>query len=263
MKKWMEWFGKRKLGSILTIVIMAMLATTVLYGSATYRFDVPKGLTVGDILYANRTDRMTNLNSGTSGYVLTANGAGAAPSYQAVAGTVTNLTANKPVFSDASQLLVSTGTVPADQGGTGQSAYAVGDIPYASATTPTISKLTIGLQGKVMESTGTIPSYVAKNIYRQAAIHNFATAAASWTLSADELLCLMHATTNATGAACTIQAAGTAGMVLFFRNGSGQNNTVHSGSGTGVLISTATAIKLVYDGVLSDWVKMGTAVAQP
>jgi hypothetical protein len=333
MDKWMKGLKKWKWASTLAIVLV--LSAGVLYGSGTYRFDVPKGLTVGDILYANRTDRMTNLNAGTSGYVLTANGAGAAPSYQAVAGTVTALTASKPVFSDANRLLTSTGTMPVNQGGTGLTTYAVGDIPYASAAT-TISKLAgvdagkplvsggvataplyalytlsgtaaqtytfpgatatlqstigtpagfiiasqgtgdilqsssasawarlgLGLQGTGLESTGSAVAYVAKNIYRQAAIHNFATLAVSWTMSADELLCLMHATTNASGAACTIQAAGAAGMKMHFRNGSGQNNTIHSGAGTGILVSTATAVDLIYDAILGDWVKMGTAVTQ-
>jgi hypothetical protein len=42
------------------------------------------------------------------------------------------------------------GTLGAGSGGTGLTTYAVGDINYASATTPTISKLTIGTANQIM-----------------------------------------------------------------------------------------------------------------
>ena len=41
------------------------------------------GYTTGDLLYANSTVTLAKLNAGTSGYVLTSNGAGSAPSWQA------------------------------------------------------------------------------------------------------------------------------------------------------------------------------------
>ena len=43
------------------------------------------GFTTGDMLYASSASALSKLNAGTSGYVLTANGAGAAPSWQAAA----------------------------------------------------------------------------------------------------------------------------------------------------------------------------------
>lgn len=42
--------------------------------------------TIGDILYASTTSALAKLTAGTSGYVLTSNGAGTAPSWQAVSG---------------------------------------------------------------------------------------------------------------------------------------------------------------------------------
>ncbi|MFA5125369.1 MAG: hypothetical protein WC473_06155, partial [Patescibacteria group bacterium] len=45
--------------------------------------------TVGDILYASTTTALSKLNAGTSGYVLTSNGAGAAPTWAAAAGGFT------------------------------------------------------------------------------------------------------------------------------------------------------------------------------
>lgn len=51
------------------------------------------------------------------------------------------------------------GTVVADEyGGTGQSTYAQGDILYASAAN-TLSKLTVGGNGTVLQSNGTVPSW--------------------------------------------------------------------------------------------------------
>ena len=71
---------------------------------------------------------------------------------------VTGLTASKPVFTDSNKMLTSSGTLGADQGGTGLSTYAIGDLPYASAST-TISKLTIGANNTVMTSSGTAPQW--------------------------------------------------------------------------------------------------------
>jgi hypothetical protein len=73
---------------------------------------------------------------------------------------VSNLTASKPVFTDASSILTSSGTMPVSQGGTNLTSYAVGDILYASATT-TISKLADVAAGQPLLSGGTTtaPAY--------------------------------------------------------------------------------------------------------
>jgi len=54
--------------------------------------------------------------------------------------TLSGLTASHPVFTDGSSVLVSTGTVPVDHGGTGLAVYVIGDLIYASATT-TLARL--------------------------------------------------------------------------------------------------------------------------
>jgi len=67
------------------------------------------GYTVGDILYASGTTALSKLSAGsTVGHVLTSNGAGVAPSYQAAGGgsTVTSVTGTAPVVSSG-------GTTPA------------------------------------------------------------------------------------------------------------------------------------------------------
>jgi len=168
---------------VLSGIIVAVLAITGgwLFGSATYRWYMAPGLSVGDILYADQTNRMTDLDAGATGTVL-------------------------------------------------QSA---------------------GLL--------TAPAYVAKNTMREATIHNFATAAASWTLSSDEALCYYLASTNASGSA-TIRLPTTGGKVFFFRNGSGQNNVLAPGDLT---IATATAVEVIYATDLTAYIKRGTVVVAP
>ncbi|MDG0816078.1 tail fiber domain-containing protein [Bdellovibrio svalbardensis] len=56
---------------------------------------------VGDLLYASTTTAMSRLPATTSGYVLTSNGAGTAPSWQAVSGVIAGLTAGRVTLSTA------------------------------------------------------------------------------------------------------------------------------------------------------------------
>ena len=66
----------------------------------------------------------------------------------------TALTASKPVFTDASKNLVSTGTLAYDQGGTGQtSAFTQYGVTYAS-TTSTLATTGAGTAGYVLTSNG-------------------------------------------------------------------------------------------------------------
>lgn len=68
---------------------------------------------------------------------------------------ITDLTASKPVFTTAGKALTSTGTLGADQGGTGQAGgYAVGDVLYASGAAA-LSKLAAVAAGQVLISAGT------------------------------------------------------------------------------------------------------------
>ena len=71
---------------------------------------------------------------------------------------MTALTASKPVFTDASKALTSSGTLAYDQGGTGQTSYAAGDIVYANATN-TLAKLTIGSSGQRLVVAAGLPSW--------------------------------------------------------------------------------------------------------
>jgi hypothetical protein len=105
--------------------------------------------------------------TGTSGQVLTSNGA-SAPTWQSVAGvgTVTSIdvsggttgltTSGGPVTGSGTITLA--GTLAAVNGGTGQSSYAIGNLLYASTTTA-LSKLAIGTTGQVLTVTAGIPAW--------------------------------------------------------------------------------------------------------
>lgn len=88
------------------------------------------------------------INVGSAGAFITFNGAGGTPSSL----TLTNAT-GLPLSTGI------TGTLADDNGGTGQSTYAQGDMIYASAVN-TLSKLTIGTSGQVLRvSAGGLPEY--------------------------------------------------------------------------------------------------------
>jgi len=86
-----------------------------------------------------------------------------------------NLTASKPVFTDSSSVLTSSGTMPVNQGGTGLTSYAVGDIPYASAST-TVAKLAAVSAGSYLRANGT----TAAPVYSTIKIPNTCTAGDIW-----------------------------------------------------------------------------------
>ena len=98
---------------------------------------------VGDLLYANTTTSVAKLADVATGNVLLSGGLDTAPSYGKV-GLTTHVS----------------GTLPATNGGTGQSSYAVGDLLYANTTT-SVAKLADVATGSVLLSGGlnTAPSY--------------------------------------------------------------------------------------------------------
>ena len=72
--------------------------------------------------------------------------------------TLSSLTASKPVFTDASKGLVSTGTLAYDQGGTGLTSYTAGDVIYASGAN-TVARLAIGTTGQRLVVAAGLPSW--------------------------------------------------------------------------------------------------------
>jgi hypothetical protein len=68
--------------------------------------------------------------------------------------TFSNLTASKPVFTDGSKGLVSTGTLGADQGGTGQSSLTANNVILGNGTSG-VQFVAPGTNGNVLTSNGT------------------------------------------------------------------------------------------------------------
>jgi hypothetical protein len=92
------------------------------------------------ITYASTTTALATTAAGTSTTVLHGNASGA------------------PTFGAVSLTADVSGTLPAVNGGTGQSSFTVGDIFYANTTT-TIAKLGIGTTGQVVTVAAGIPSW--------------------------------------------------------------------------------------------------------
>jgi len=87
----------------------------------------------GDMLYSNASNSLAKLPIGTTGQIMTVAGG------------------NVPGWISS---------VPASNGGTGQTTYSVGDILYASAS-GTLSKLPIGISGQVLSVFGGLPTWVS------------------------------------------------------------------------------------------------------
>lgn len=133
------------------------------------------GSTQGQILYRNAS-AWVPLAVGTTGQVLTTQGAAANPSWATVTGTgtvtsvdgsggTTGLTLTGGVITTAGTLTLG-GTLVAANGGTGLSTYTQGDLVYASAST-TISKLAKDTNAtRYLSNTGTTnnPAWAQVNI---------------------------------------------------------------------------------------------------
>ena len=128
----------------------------------------------GGILYGDTTSPVAATAVGTAGHVLTSNGAGAAPTFQATQDTgITSLNgetgatqtftnmANGVTITSAgnAHALGLAGQIPVANGGTGLGAYTAGDLLYASGAT-TLSKLAAGAAGQYLQG-GTTPAWTA------------------------------------------------------------------------------------------------------
>ena len=105
-------------------------------GSAVDGAKVCVGDTIGDLLYADTSSSLAKLSDVATGNVLLSGGVGVAPSWGKV-----DLTA------------AVSGTLPAANGGTGQSSYTVGDLLYASSSS-SLSRLADVATGSVLVSQG-------------------------------------------------------------------------------------------------------------
>jgi len=131
----------------------------------------------GGILYGDTTSPVAATAVGTAGHVLTSNGAGAAPTFQATQDTgITSLNgetgatqtftnmANGVTITSAgnAHALGLAGQIPVANGGTGLGAYTAGDLLYASGAT-TLAKLAApGGAGQYLQG-GATPAWTACN----------------------------------------------------------------------------------------------------
>lgn len=154
---------------------------------------------VGDLLYASSATALSKLADVATGNALISGGVGAAPSYGKI-GLTTHVS----------------GTLPAANGGTGQSSYAVGDLLYASAAT-TVSKLADVATGNVLISggVGAAPSYgkvgLTTHVSGTLPIANGGTNATATPTLGGVIV--------GTGTAYSSTAAGTAGQALVSNGG--------------------------------------------
>jgi hypothetical protein len=139
----------------------------------------------GGILYGDTTNPVAATAVGTAGHVLTSNGAGSAPTFQAAAGsgittlnaqtgatqTFTNM-ANGVTITSAgnAHALGLAGQIPVANGGTGLGSYTAGDILYASGA-GTLTALTApGSTGQYLQG-GATPAWTT--LTNQAAISQY------------------------------------------------------------------------------------------
>lgn len=136
-------------------------------------------------------------------------------------------TASKPVFTDGTKALTSTGTLATDQGGTGQSSYTAGDLVYYASGTA-FTKLAIGGASTVLTSSGTAPQWSALSGITVGTATNLAGGAAG-------------SVPYQTGAGATsFLAIGTASQVLQVNSGATAPEWVSS-SGTGNIVRVTSA----------------------
>ena len=162
-------------GSAVTVTVGTLALAGNFATTGTYNTTLVQGATTsltlpivsGTLATLAGTEELTNktLTSAIGKGTWTASGTWTLPALT-VGGVATftaqpimsSLTASKPVFTDASKGLTSTGTLAYDQGGTGQTSYAAGDIVYASAIN-TLAKLTIGSNGQRLVVAAGVPSW--------------------------------------------------------------------------------------------------------
>jgi hypothetical protein len=122
----------------------------------------------GKTLTANRSLTLTGTDGTTQTFPSTSATIARTDAGQTFTGTqtfssapvVSTLTASKPVFSDGSSALTSSGTLASDQGGTGQTSYTAGDLIYY-ATGTAFTKLAIGSASTVLTSSGSAPQWTS------------------------------------------------------------------------------------------------------
>ncbi len=145
-------------------------------------------LTSNGVLFGGGTGPIEATAVGSSGQVLTSNGAGLAPTFQAAAGsgitslnaqtgatqTFTNM-ANGVTITSAgnAHVLGLAGQIPTGNGGTGLSSYQIGDLIYATGAN-TLNQRGIGTAGQFLQVVGGLPTW--SDINNQQEIQQYSVA---------------------------------------------------------------------------------------
>lgn len=140
------------------------LTTTVLAANqarqAIILWTASNGATTRNITAPAQSKPYIVINAGTGSVVL--RGAGPTTGVTIIAGEKCLAAWNGSDFVKVASTAISnlTGTLPATNGGTGQSTYTTGDILYSSATN-VLSKLPVGTNGFVLTLAGGVPTWAA------------------------------------------------------------------------------------------------------
>jgi hypothetical protein len=144
--------------------------------------------TSGGIPYFSAANAIASSAALAANQIVLGGGAGVAPATLGSLGTTTTVlhgnAGGAPTFGAVSLTADVSGTLPAANGGTGQSSYAVGDILYASAAT-TLSKLASVAAGSFLRSAGvtTAPVWSTTTLPNSATTGDILYASASNTYS--------------------------------------------------------------------------------
>ena len=154
----------------------------------------------------------------TTAFVLSTAFSAALPSQTGNAGKFVTTDGTNASFSFVPLTTGVSGTLPAVNGGTGISSYAVGDLVFANTTT-TVDKLPVGAASFLLASNGTAPLYVNPTTVTVGNATNAVTA------------------TSATTATTATNLGGGAAGSIPYQSGAGA--TTFLASGTGVLVNAA------------------------
>lgn len=251
-------------------------ATAPLWSSMSAVMDAAFSASAQGTLLYRGVSTWTALSPGTNGYVLTSAGAGANLTWApgGAGGGVTSIsfgTTGLLPSTASSGIVTVTGTLAAANGGTSFGTYAVGDMLYASATTPTLSKLTIGTANQVMTSSGTVPQWVNSSTITAGTAYNIAGGSAgglAYNSGLGSTTFLALGTTNyvltagatapqyvaqsslAVGSATTASSATTATTATNIAGGAAGTTFYNTGSGatSALAIGTVNQINVVNSG---------------
>jgi hypothetical protein len=156
-----------------------------------------------------------------------------------------SLTANKPVFTNGSKNLVSTGTLGVDQGGTGATSLTANNVILGNGTSA-VQFVAPGTSGNVLTSNGTTWQSTTPAAGFSTSADNTFTGTQSFTGTSAKLAVVLSdaaevATVSATAATGTINYDITAQSVLFYTSNASANWTVNFRASSGTSLNTALA----------------------